>query len=190
MISDKNKGAPSKYKPEYCQKIIDYFSVDPFETIKDQEGQDTGIYRHKFPTLQRFAHILNVGIPTLHDWAKKHADFSYAMKEAKHLQEAFLSESALYGLVNSPFAIFAAKNIFGWSDSGPNAYAKINFSKCKTLEQKQEKVIKEAASGSITMEQARQWGETIKNMVSIKQATSFEERLEQIEASLRENRTG
>ena len=190
MISDKNKGAPSKYKPEYCKKIIDYFNLDPFETIKDQEGQDTGIYRHKFPSFERFAQELGVSVNTLKNWAKKHADFLIAVEKAENLQQAFLSESALYGLVNSPFAVFTAKNLFGWSDSGPNAYARINFSKCKTLEQKQEKVIKEAASGSITMEQARQWGETIKNMVSIKQATSFEERIEQIEARLREKRTG
>ena len=190
MIGKKNKGAPTKYRPEYCEKLIDYFNIDPFETIKDQEGQDTGIYRHKFPSLERFAQSINVSVDSLDRWAVKYPDFCGAIKKGHQLQKSFLIESAMYGLTNPAFSIFAAKNIFGWSDQGPKEYAPINFARCRTMEQKQDKVIREAANGNITMEQARQWGETIKNLVTIKQATSFEERLEQIEADLHEKRTG
>jgi len=190
MINDNRKGAPTKYRPEYCKKIIDYFSVDPFETIKDEEGKDTGIYRHKFPSLERFSQSLGISVKSLERWAKEYPDFCLAVEKSKQLQQAFLTESAMYGMTNTTFSIFTAKNIFGWSDQGPNAYAKINFSRCRTLEQKMDKVIREAANESITMEQARQWCETLKGMISIKQATSFEERLEQIEADISEKRTG
>ena len=26
-------GRPTKYKPEYCQQMIDYFSVEPYKTV-------------------------------------------------------------------------------------------------------------------------------------------------------------
>ena len=30
-------GQPTKYKPEYCQQLIDYFSIEPLGVIREQE---------------------------------------------------------------------------------------------------------------------------------------------------------
>lgn len=190
MVSKNPKGRPSSYRPEYCQRIIDYFNVDPFETVKDEEGKDTDIYCHKFPSFERFAQDIGVSVNTIKTWAKNNADFLIAMEKAKRLQVAFLSESALYGLVNSPFAIFMSKNVFGWSDQGPKAYTKVNFSRCKTPKEKTEKIIREAVNGNITLEQARLLTDQIKSLVFVTEATELQKRVDDMERAFNERRSG
>lgn len=126
MKKSKKVGRPSGYDPKYCQDILDYFGVDPYKTkttIKNHKGDEQEIevppYATDFPTLAGFAISIGVHRDTLHEWAKTHVEFSDAYKKAKDFQERFLVINGLKGLINTPFAIFTAKNVLGWRDKQP-----------------------------------------------------------------------
>lgn len=92
----------SDYKPEYDQKIIDYF----YEELK------AGGY----PTFNMFAHNIGVHVDTLHEWKKTHVSFSESYKKAKGLQEHLLQENGLTNKFNPTITIFCLKNNHGWKD--------------------------------------------------------------------------
>lgn len=120
-------GRPPLYKPEYCERIVKFFDIDPFirETYTDGNGAErTRLVPNRFPTLARFAAELDVDRSTLAEWASKtnengelvYPEFSRAYKRAKDYQEAFLAEGGIAGAFETPFAIFTAKNVIGWKD--------------------------------------------------------------------------
>lgn len=126
-MSEVTLGRPTKYKDEYSDMLVDYFDIEPFEsvTLKDSKGGErTELIPSKFPTLARFAAIIGVTRDTLYEWSTaknkdgelKHPDFSYAYKRAKDFQEALLVEGAMAGAFQANFSIFTAKNVLGWRD--------------------------------------------------------------------------
>jgi hypothetical protein len=90
-------GRPTKYKPEYCQKVLDL----GFEgNSKAQIAREIGVDRN-----------------TLDDWAKAHPDFSRALKMAKQLELAWWEDQGKAGLAmgrdfNAVAFIFQVKNRF------------------------------------------------------------------------------
>ena len=98
-------GRPTKYKKEYCQDIKKFFSKS-LTITQDPE----------LPFFSAYAREIKVNTDTLHEWKKKHKEFSEAYKECKHIQEEILAKFALEGKFNSTFSIFTAKNILGWRD--------------------------------------------------------------------------
>lgn len=127
MSEDKPKhagGRPSKYKPEFCQQIIDYFAdakmYDEVDLNHYKDGEISWVDKKRFPpilpTLVQFAKIINVCYGTVYDWQcetsdRYKAEFSNAYARAKALQKDFLVQCGLMGLYNSKFAIFTAVNI-------------------------------------------------------------------------------
>jgi hypothetical protein len=121
-------GRPTLYRPEYCEQLLDYFSIKPYEVLEitDNQGQvkERKPVPNLFPTLARFAVNIGVTRDTLYEWSTaenedgsiKYPEFSYAYKKAKEYQEANLVEGTLSGAYQQTFAIFAAKNILGWRD--------------------------------------------------------------------------
>ncbi len=102
-------GAPTKYKTEYCQGIIDFF----MESLNGDKLE--------FPQLSAYARKIGVRTETLWDWQKKESpryksDFSKAYVECKHLQEEILRKGGLEGKFNSTFAWNTGKNVCGWRD--------------------------------------------------------------------------
>lgn len=119
-------GRPTKYKPEYCEKIIEYFDVKPYiqrtKTIRQKDGSVSEIeedYPNDLPTLAGFSVSIDVDRDTLKEWAKVHPDFSAAYKKAKAMQYDFLVTNGMRGLTVPSFTIFAAKNIMYWRDKQP-----------------------------------------------------------------------
>lgn len=117
-------GRPTKYKKEYCQELIDFaanaelYYESPVET-QDRKGNVTTAMKriaNAPPFLQDFAKKLNVNPSTLYEWAKKHTEFSNAIKDYEQVFGRFLQENALLGHYNAAFAIFVAKNRMGWKD--------------------------------------------------------------------------
>ena len=35
QLEQPEPGQPTKYKPEYCQQLIDYFSIEPLDIVQD-----------------------------------------------------------------------------------------------------------------------------------------------------------
>lgn len=104
-------GAPSLYKPEYPQMLLDYFGEPAYK--EDSQGR---IRATDFKSLAGFAIKVGVHRDTLHEWAKEHAEFSDAYARAKDFQENFLSVNGAKSLINAQFSIFIAKNVLNWRD--------------------------------------------------------------------------
>lgn len=122
---EKNKvGAPTKYKEEYCEEVIEYFRVPP--TIVDykieyyQNGNVKSkiplIRGNEFPTFQGFADKIGVNYDTLKEWCKVHEEFSEAYMRAKQLQEKIWLTNGMNNLYNAQFAQFFGKNCLGYKD--------------------------------------------------------------------------
>jgi hypothetical protein len=103
-------GRPTKYKAEFCDQLIAFFDVEPWElrevtltlrnvtTVEKDER-----YATRLPTFERFAHNINVHVDTMIEWTNKedkngklvHPKFSEAYKRAKQLQKDILIENGL-----------------------------------------------------------------------------------------------
>ena len=120
----KGEGRPSKYKPEYCDAIIDYFDRPPqrveYKRTYNADGsvktEEPIIFGEQIPTLQGFAHTVDTTAKTLWEWADKYPEFGKAYARAKELQEHILVINAMGGQYNSQFAQFFAKNNLGYKD--------------------------------------------------------------------------
>lgn len=76
-------GRPSKYKPEYCERVIELA----------KEGAGWAEYAAEF----------EVDRPTLYDWAAAHEDFSTALTRAKVLEQAWFEREGRLNLRNREF---------------------------------------------------------------------------------------
>jgi hypothetical protein len=117
-------GRPTKYDPEYCNQIVEYFNKPPFHIEYKREYYNNGELKseypiqmaNEYPTFQRFAFSIGVNVDTLHEWKTQYPEFSEAYTRAKELQESIWSVNALQNLYNSQFAQFIGKNCFGYKD--------------------------------------------------------------------------
>jgi len=103
----KKMGRPTKYKPEYCQAIIDFFSIP--RTDKKGSACDP-------PFLIDFCLSIGINQDTMHEWVSVHPNFSEAYKIAKLKQEQFLAINAIQDRYNASFAWRTMMNVCGWRD--------------------------------------------------------------------------
>lgn len=97
-------GRPTKYRKEYCQKLIDHMA--------------SGM------SFESFGATVDVWPATVDQWVKKHPDFEGAKKMAFIKSREFWEKQALMGMwqeeggpkFNSTVWIFNMKNRFGWRD--------------------------------------------------------------------------
>jgi hypothetical protein len=116
-------GAPTLYKPEYCEQLIEWFSGEPYrveEIPHYRNGQvswiDKKLIPNKLPTFHTFATHIGVTPQVIPDWAKRHEEFGRAYAYAKELQKYFLIENGLNGIYNAAAFTFVAKNITDMHD--------------------------------------------------------------------------
>lgn len=161
-------GRPSKYDPKYCDEIIKFFDIAPYqkatETITFKDGSQKTVDKtvaNDLPFISQFAKKIGVSRDTINEWSKKHSEFSDALKKAKEMQEAILVTNGLHGLYNPTFAIFTAKNIAGWRDKieqelygkngkplVPNRLGKLNESDLDAMIEKKLKCLEKLKSTS------------------------------------------
>ena len=94
-------GAPTKYKPEYCQMIID----------SAKRGE----------TFVMFASDIGVHIDTILEWAKVHKEFSVSKKLARQIQHTIFQKKYIHAMdgkikCNPSMYIFWAKAQFGYRE--------------------------------------------------------------------------
>lgn len=117
-------GAPSTYKPEYAQMMIDFFScpevVYEESYVKGKDGVERAVKKpvaNRLPLFQEFAvKKLNSTPEIISRWAEKYPDFAQAYKKSKLLQEAHLIQNGIRGRYDTAFGIFVAKNITSLRD--------------------------------------------------------------------------
>lgn len=103
MKEKKKVGRPTKYKPEYCDLIIEFFSEQP-ESKMTERGHIS--VTGKLPTFESFATKLQVSVDTLHEWRTVHTDFSEAYTRAKAMQRDAMMQHGLTGAYNPAFTKF------------------------------------------------------------------------------------
>jgi hypothetical protein len=111
-------GRPTIFKEEYCEQIIKYFDIEPYEIKKIEKTNRDGTKEEKFielvsdlPLFSKFAVKIGVHRETLLNWCKKYPEFLDAYKKAKELQRNILITNGLRGNYQTAFAIFTAKNV-------------------------------------------------------------------------------
>lgn len=126
MAEEKQKhagGRPTKYKTEYCEKLIEFFDIEPtaevpvVTTFKNGTTREsTELRANDLRFLSAFARKIGVCHDTLCEWCKVYPEFSEAYARAKALQKEHLIICGLQDLYNSRFAMFTAKNITDMRD--------------------------------------------------------------------------
>lgn len=123
LKNPKSKGGrPSKYKKEYCQLMINWFSRDltrEVEVEKIEYGKAVKINEiqpNYPPMFGAFAREIGVSHATLIDWTKKNKEFLEAYNECKQIQRDHIVMGCLMGIYNANFGRFTMKNISEWRD--------------------------------------------------------------------------
>jgi hypothetical protein len=123
MAKLRKRGHPTKYKPIYCKRIVEFFDIEPIQTKIETYYYKNGESKEKeievsatLPTITSFATSIHVDDDTIVEWAKHHKKFSAAYNKAKKLQENIWFLNGLKGLYNPQFAIFVGKNVYGYKD--------------------------------------------------------------------------
>ena len=104
MSRSKKGGQPTKYREEYCQKLIDHMA--------------------KGLSYESFAAIIGVHRDTLYEWEKKHDVFSDSKKIGLGKCLLFYETIGIQGMMgkiagfNATTWIFKMKNRFGWATNG------------------------------------------------------------------------
>lgn len=99
-----------KYKPEYCQQLIDYFkNIKQGEATEVEYYQDGEIKREKgsapvYPTFEMFATMIGVNHSTIYDWEKSYPEFNEAMEFGRSVQKSMLQQLALSKTYDGNFA--------------------------------------------------------------------------------------
>lgn len=117
-------GRPTKYDDKYCDMIIEYFTVQPQQTVYKKtyfadgqlKSEEPIVLPEQLPTFQKFADSISVTVSTLWEWEKEFEEFSKAYARAKQLQEHVWLVNGMSNLYNSQFAQFFGKNCLGYKD--------------------------------------------------------------------------
>lgn len=102
MVAKRGPGQPTKYKPEYCQKLIDHMA--------------------KGLSFESFAAECEVHFDSLYEWVKKNPEFSEAKKVGTAQSLRFWEGVGMAGVMgdlrnfNVAGWIFNMKNRFKWTD--------------------------------------------------------------------------
>ena len=123
-------GQPTKYKPGYCDEIVEFFNIEPYEDLEidhfDEDGNvkwtDKKRVATKLPTLVGFSRKIGVCYSTIKNWMDvKHPShqpifLATVTRVAKDMQKDHLIQSGLQGLYNPQAFKFVAINITNMRD--------------------------------------------------------------------------
>ena len=119
-------GRPTKYKLEHCQRLIDFFDIDPYEEREiphyDKKTGEIVVWTdykrmpNKLPTLRDFAKSIKVNISNVYEWLNKESsafqsEFRDAFIQAKDIRKWFLIQNGLQGLYPPATFAYVASNI-------------------------------------------------------------------------------
>ena len=117
-------GQPTKYKPEYCDAIRNWFENYEWfttETVTENVGGKLETFNKKFPnrfpSLVTFARSINVSRSVLNEWAQKYPEFLQSLNDAKEIIENNLVTLGLSGHYNANMVRFAATNYTGMRET-------------------------------------------------------------------------
>lgn len=122
-------GRKTKYKPKFCQALVDFFDVEPFTDVKiphyekkaGKAGkivvwEDIKRMPNKLPTLRDFAKLIKVHVSNIYEWLNEkskvfHPEFRDAFTQAKEIRKDFLIQNGLMGMYPPLSFKFVAINL-------------------------------------------------------------------------------
>lgn len=108
-------GRPTKYDPKVIDKIYNYLAIckDDYvvKTFKYKIGKQTKIetkiiYEVRLPSKDDFSTFIGVHRDTLHEWSKKHQNFSDALEQIELEQKKKLLNGGISGSYSPGLAKF------------------------------------------------------------------------------------
>lgn len=114
-----------KYKPEYCDMLLEYFSNVEREIIYEEfyfpDGSLKGkkpvqVLPPKLPTIEGFANKIGVIHQTLLNWCEQHPQFSNAYARAKQIQKDIIMTNGAQKQYDSNFSKFLLMNNHGMAE--------------------------------------------------------------------------
>lgn len=112
----KKNGAPTKYKPEYDKKILDYFN-GYINKISNKSVDQLKQITQPFPSFDDFAASIGVSEEIIFDWEKRYPSFRLSYKRSQQLIKRFFVIMGTSGVYHPVFAIFTAKNMTDMRDN-------------------------------------------------------------------------
>ena len=132
-------GVKTKYRPEFCASIVDFFENAKNEIAVDRQyyqpkkdwdvfitpewyehwglkSEFTKILATKFPTFQRWNSEILITEKTRNERVNEYPEFRNACEVAKEIQHAIWLENSMAGIFNGQFAIFFGKNCLWYKD--------------------------------------------------------------------------
>jgi len=115
-------GRPTKYKPEYCQDIIDYFDKPLVTQGKKQTVVGVRVVDLKCDVVQPplflcdYAKKIGVETSTLWEWGQTYPEFSKALKRVDELQERMFVAQGSVGNYTPYITGLVLRNKHGWRD--------------------------------------------------------------------------
>ena len=125
----KKNGRPTKYKKIYAAALIKFFDIEAYVpkdiTIIKPDGtiiEKSVMEPCDVPFFYDFCKKIDISTSTFDNWTdeknvKKYPEFMEAYKKAWQLIEKVVTINGLRGFYSTAFAIFYAKNKFGWRDN-------------------------------------------------------------------------
>jgi len=124
------EGRPTKYKPKFCQILVDFFDIEPFEKMEIPHYQNDGktlkwmdykLIPARMPTLRKFAKKIDVHVSHVYGWINEksptyHKEFSDAFTCAKEIRKDWLIDLGLSGLTPPLSYKFTAINVTDMRD--------------------------------------------------------------------------
>ncbi len=131
-------GAPSSYRPEYAQQLIDFFDHEYLtvifeEKFYDSDAKEVGalkqrtpeIIKNRLPTFDSFAWLIGVHPNKLVHWVRAtdgngkpaHPEFLVAYARARTKQRDILIQNGLNGVYNPAFAMMLLKANHGMAEA-------------------------------------------------------------------------
>lgn len=161
-------GRLTKYRPEHCRKLIDFFDIEPYEDIEidhyeKTKGKDGGVVvwadfkrtPNKLPTLRDFAKTISVHISNVYEWLNKEStafqkEFRDAFTCAREIRKDFLIQNGLQGLYPPLSFKFVAINLTDMTDRTDltSGGEKISLAEPLTLEQMKKRIKEAEKAGS------------------------------------------
>lgn len=119
---------PTKYKPEFCDKLIEFFDIEPWEEREIPHYKngvvtwtDIKILPVRMPTLRGFAKSIEVSIRVVYNWLDEksdvfHKEFMHTFTHARDIRKDWLVDVGLSGSAPPASFKFVAVNVTDMRD--------------------------------------------------------------------------
>lgn len=121
----KNNDVPCKYKEDYCEQLVKFFTDAKPEVLYDEYYDDKGnlkskrisaVIPAKLPTFEGFAWSIGVTVGTLQNWKEQYPRFATAYARALEKQKEILLVNGTNKQYDGNFSKFLLTNNHGMSE--------------------------------------------------------------------------